>query len=378
MNSKTKQLGLAGLAVGLAAGAVFVWLRSKRPAKKPAELPGQSRIERALDRTLIRARRQATIPLDPHHRYVIFSDHHKGAGDEADDFAKCADTYLKALVEYNQQGFTLIILGDSEELWENQIAEVMQTYPEVFAAEGRFYPNRYIRLVGNHDNAWEIETNIRRYLDPYFPGINFYHGLVFRYQNGSEVSGEILLAHGQQGTLDADVFDFLPPRILPLYRLFQNLTGLGHTSPSRDDCLRGQHDTMMYRWASKQSKLLLIAGHTHRPVWSSRTHLEKLLGQFNELLALEPAQRSGDFELQAEQLKAEIEKRAEKEPPCNDTIKTRPCYFNTGCCRFDDGDITGIELEDGELRLVKWGRQMGEIQRSELEKAPLSKIFANL
>ena len=378
MRLKTKQLGLAGLAVGLAAGGVFIWLRSKRSVKKPAELPGQSRIERALDRTLLRARRQATIPLGPLHRYVIFSDHHKGAGDEADDFAKCADTYLKALSEYEQQGFTLIILGDSEELWENPIAEVMQTYPEVFAAEQRFYPDRYIRVIGNHDNAWEIESNIHRYLEVYFPGIRIYPALVFQYQNGSAASGEIFLAHGHQGTLDADVFEFMPPLVLPYYRIFQNLTGLGHTSPSRDDCLRGQHDTMMYRWASKQPRLLLIAGHTHRPVWSSRTHLEKLLGQLNSLQALAPGQRPTDYEPQTAQLKAEIEKRAEKEPPCNDTIKTQPCYFNTGCCRFEDGDITGIELEDGELRLVKWGDQQGEIQRMELEKAPLSKIFANL
>jgi hypothetical protein len=31
-----------------------------------------------------------------------------------------------------------------------------------------------------------------------------------------------------------------------------------------------------------------------------------------------------------------------------------PCYFNTGCCSFGDGDITGIEIADGEIRLVRW------------------------
>jgi hypothetical protein len=78
------------------------------------------------------------------------------------------------------------------------------------------------------------------------------------------------MVHGHQGTLDADVFDFLPPQLLPLYRDFQNITNLGHTSPSRDDCLRGLQDTFLYRWASAQKDLILIAGHTHRPVWTSQ------------------------------------------------------------------------------------------------------------
>ena len=29
-------------------------------------------------------------------------------------------------------------------------------------------------------------------------------------------------------------------------------------------------------------------------------------------------------------------------------------YFNRGCCCFDDGDITGIEIEGGCIRLIKW------------------------
>jgi hypothetical protein len=31
-----------------------------------------------------------------------------------------------------------------------------------------------------------------------------------------------------------------------------------------------------------------------------------------------------------------------------------PCYFNTGCCSFPDGDVTGIEIADGKIRLVRW------------------------
>ncbi len=30
------------------------------------------------------------------------------------------------------------------------------------------------------------------------------------------------------------------------------------------------------------------------------------------------------------------------------------CYFNTGCCSFDDGDCTGLEIAEGKTRLVRW------------------------
>ncbi|MGZ3873449.1 MAG: metallophosphoesterase, partial [Mucilaginibacter sp.] len=29
-------------------------------------------------------------------------------------------------------------------------------------------------------------------------------------------------------------------------------------------------------------------------------------------------------------------------------------YFNSGCCCFNDGDITGIEIADASIRLIKW------------------------
>lgn len=32
----------------------------------------------------------------------------------------------------------------------------------------------------------------------------------------------------------------------------------------------------------------------------------------------------------------------------------KPNYFNTGCCCFDDGDITGIEIAGGKIKLIKW------------------------
>ena len=65
---------------------------------------------------------------------------------------------------------------------------------------------------------------------------------------------------------------------------------------------------------------------------------------------------------------------------CNDIEKPVPCYFNTGCCKYADGDITGMELLDGELRLVKWSaRESGQgFVRTVLENGSLQEIFRSL
>jgi hypothetical protein len=67
--------------------------------------------------------------------------------------------------------------------------------------------------------------------------------------------------------------------------------------------------------------------------------------------------------------------KALKYPPRTDIIKTQPSYFNTGCCRFKDGDITGIEIEDGQIRLIKWGGEDENIARTIFEQTHLSEVF---
>jgi hypothetical protein len=52
------------------------------------------------------------------HRYSILSDQHKGARDKADAFRQCEAAYRAALTHYRDHGFTLVLLGDVEELWE--------------------------------------------------------------------------------------------------------------------------------------------------------------------------------------------------------------------------------------------------------------------
>ncbi len=50
----------------------------------------------------------------------------------------------------------------------------------------------------------------------------------------------------------------------------------------------------------------------------------------------------------------------------------KPSYFNSGCCCFDDGTITGIEISAGFIRLIKWSLTDGKPRRIVAEEERLS------
>ncbi len=371
LDARSLLLGLAGGAgVALAVDSYF--------RSRPEHSLQQILVNQALDRTYARIAGAGKIRLSPEHHYVIFSDHHKGNRNGADDFRFCEQTYLAALDYYAGQGYTLIILGDAEELLEEQMADVMDAYENVFRAEARFHPYCLIRIYGNHDIAWKLQSEVERGAYRFFPNIAYREGIILEYAPGDEVLGEVFLVHGFQGSLDSDIFSFLARYILPYYRDFQILTGLGTTSPSQDDYLRSEVDNRLYRWVSQKKKLIMVSGHTHRPVWSSKTHLDKLIEELYALLRLPPENRPLDYEKRVEEKKREVEAKQAKYPPCSDIIKTQPAYFNAGCCRYNDGDITGIELENGTLRLIKWGEEKEGYLRTILEQNPLDELFLYL
>ncbi len=378
MKKKHYRASITPFVTGVAVGIGLIMLREARGRRDPDHSPSQRRINRALDAALHHARRLKKLKLNMTDRYVVFSDHHKGARNSADDFVQCERTYLQALDYYHDQNFSLVILGDAEELWEEEPTKVLAAYANVLENEARFHPDRYFRIYGNHDDAWEHEELVEHHLWPFFPNLRYHGGLAMEVIDRTGIHGEILMVHGHQGTLGSDTFAFMGPRVLPFYRSLQIMTGLGRTTPANDACLRAEHDTQMYRWAGTQDKLILIAGHTHRPVWSSVTHLEKLLWRVHQLQERYRLTIESAIVEQVADVREQIRRLQENYPPCNDTIKTRPCYFNTGCCRFADGDITGIELDEHRIRLIKWGEIDGAIARTVLEETHLMEVLALL
>jgi hypothetical protein len=122
----------------------------------------------------------------------------------------------------------------------------------------------------------------------------------------------------------------------------------------------------MYEWSSKQNNLLLVTGHTHQPVFCSLTHLERLCKK------LQFAEQENN-KTEQEALRKEIRIRERKFTSIAvDYMGMKPSYFNTGCCCYRDGDITGIEIENGEIRLIKWS---GGERQPPLEKTVLNQLL---
>ncbi len=276
-------------------------------------------------------------------RLIVFSDLHKGQRDGADDFWQCEQTYLAALAYYWQHDFELLLLGDAEELWENRPAPVIRAYVEVLTKEREFAaaptPTRYRRFVGNHDDLWYDSAQVEKHLVPWLADQPVYEGMRIAVYDQGEMLGELFLVHGHQGTLDSDRFGPISALVVRYFwRPIQRLFNIQPNTPSNDFELRQTHEMAMYTYAAGRPGMVLIAGHTHHPVW--------------EGLGLEQAveeQRRRGAPPPIDSAWLQEQKRGAATLPGK-----KPCYFNCGCCCYADKSITGIEIADGQIRLVRW------------------------
>jgi hypothetical protein len=193
----------------------------------------------------------------------------------------------------------------------------------------------------------------------------------------------MLLLHGHQGTFFSDKLARLSRIVVRyLWRPFQRLTNISLNTPAKDWQLRQGHNLALYQWSEKHEKLVLIAGHTHRPVFKSRSHEAKLRELLEDAKTKLKA-KAGDPVLVEEvsQCAAELEwvRSQQRQVPreAKPVELQKPSYFNTGCCCFTDGDITGIEIAGGRIALIRWPNEDAEPRPHLLEDADLEKeVFA--
>jgi hypothetical protein len=121
-------------------------------------------IRAGLDTALKRAAEERFDPSRD--RIAIFSDHHKGVGDAADDFRRCEHAYTSALGYYLEAGYRLFVLGDAEELWEEHPKPVIERYRDVLELEAQFVRdgNGLERFFGNHDDQWASKDEVAEHL----------------------------------------------------------------------------------------------------------------------------------------------------------------------------------------------------------------------
>ncbi|MFT4024108.1 MAG: metallophosphoesterase [Flavihumibacter sp.] len=295
------------------------------------------------------------------HPVIIFTDLHKGTRDGADDFAVCEENYLAALSYYDERNYYYINMGDSEELWENTLLNVVKYNKRTFAAERSFVERRaFTKLFGNHDLYWGNDPLAPTVLKTIYDNpLKANTGAILRAQlPDSEI--DFFCTHGHQGDAQSDGNAFSKWFVSYIWGPAQAFLEISTNSPSCNNNRKTLHNEFMYEWSAKQDSLVLITGHTHQPVFNSLTHLERLY------LDLEEARANNDKEAE-EKILAEIPRRRREYDHVNLSFRNmKPSYFNAGCCCFEDGNITGIEISEGFIRLVIWTRKGGGPPRREV------------
>jgi predicted phosphodiesterase len=347
-----------------------------RLADKLSSRPDKKRVDKSLTRLYKNlltgtSNKGLVVPFDiAKDKFIILSDQHKGARDDMDIFALAEKNYLAALDYYHNQQFFYINLGDSEELWENLFITIKKHNKATFESEKRFINRKaFIKIFGNHDLYWDNDPLAAAGLmQIYGQTVKIHEGIVLQTKLDNKTCN-IFMTHGHQGDLQSDGNWFSKWFVSDIWAPFQAYLKINPNTPANNDQLKTDHNRIMYEWASKQKNALLITGHTHQPVFRSLTHLEKL---YNEIAK---AKKAGDDKL-AEDLNKQITNRQAKGDIPPDFSAYDPSYFNSGCCCFDDGDITGVEIADGHIRLIKWEyNDQKQSERLILEECRLEEVF---
>lgn len=312
-------------------------------------------------------------------RLILLSDLHKGGWNSIDDFKKCEPTYLAALDHYWQQGFEIWLLGDMEELWKNRPKPVIAAYHDVLNRERAYAeapsPPRYLRLVGNHDDRWYNEAQVCKYLGSFLAGKPVLEAVRLAVLDQGEKLGEILFVHGHQGTLASEKFAGASALIIRyLWRPLQLVFKLQTPTPSTDPKLRQKHELAMYDYAVNRPGLVLVAGHTHHPVWVG-------MGLRQAMQAMQTMQATPDTPAAPAAQVSPMAEAAWMQAEYKEGVSLpgdKPCYFNTGCCCNPDGSITGIEIEAGEIRLVRWENPAQPLRQEVFPPAQLRDVLARV
>ena len=201
--------------------------------------------------------------------------------------------------------------------------------------------------------------------------LHVYEGVLLKTSYNDE-SHFIFLTHGHQGDKRSDGNPFSAWVVANIWTPVQRYLQISINTPATSFTLRDKHNIMMHDWSSTQKNLIFISGHTHKPVFASMDHIDRLSASLHQ------AEKINDTKAMAS-IGQELEKRREEYAgKAAVKIKAKPCYFNSGCCCFDDGDITGIEISDGYIRLVKWNDKTATPAREILEQSELVYVFDQL
>ena len=264
------------------------------------------RLDRAFKNALV-------VPFDDTSKFIFFSDCHRGDNSFADDFANNRNIYYHALKHYYKEGFTYCELGDGDELWENiSFKTIFRSHKNIYELLQLFFRERRLYMIwGNHDMVYRdpdyVKKTLSSYFDtktrhevPLFPEIEYQEAVLLKHSNTGQ---SIFLLHGHQG----DFMNYVGWRInrflvRVLWKPLQVIGISDPTSPAQNFKETIKVERRIKKWILQNNNQFTIIGHTHRP-------------RFPEV--------------------------------------GEPLLFNDGSC-VHPRSITGIELENGSITLIKW------------------------
>lgn len=254
--------------------------------------------------------------IDDSTKIVIMSDCHRGAGDNFDNFLKNKNIVEAALAYYYDRNFIYIELGDGDDMWEvKNYQDILDVNIDIFKLLKKYYEsNRLIMIYGNHD----ISKKSRRILERYFykhynkvvkqdeellNDLIVYESLILNYKDY-----EIFLIHGHQiDFLNSTLWPFSRFLVRYVWRFLERIGVKDPTSTAKGYRVKNRIEKRLKKWSIKNN-IILIAGHTHRAIFPK-------VGQ--------------------------------------------SLYFNDGSCIHPNG-ITCLEIEKGNISLVKWEYKVNE------------------
>lgn len=253
------------------------------------------------------------VEFDDDSKFILFSDCHRGDNSFADDFANNRNIYFHALKHYYDNDFQYFEIGDGDELWENLSFEsILNAHKNVYMLMKAFHKEHRLHMIwGNHDMVYRNPAYVKKHLSTYFDpktgkdeelfkDIKYHEGIILKH---CATEQQVFLTHGHQA--DWWNYSFWKWSRFLVRILWKPLNVMGiadPTTPAKNYTELIKVERRTKTWIAENNNLITVVGHTHRPRFP----------------------KPGDI-----------------------------AFFNDGSC-VHPRSITGIEIENGAVSLIKW------------------------
>lgn len=274
------------------------------------------------------------ISFDDDSKIVFISDAHRGDGGYSDSLRMNDNVYKAALNYYYDNGFTLIELGDGDELWKNKnCLDIAYSYRDVFEILKKFNDENRLHMVyGNHDIVKSNDNFVKKQkkvcenicegfgdkMIQLYESTKFYEGVILNY---TPLNKEIYAFHGHQlDIINCNLWRVSRFLVRYIWRFLEGVAGFkAPTSPAKNYDKGDKIDKRLEQYAMKEKKMI-ICGHTHN----------------------------------------------DRMPKPGEGL-----YFNDGCCVFPSA-VTSLEIKEGQIELIKWRIDVNEENHLYINKSKIA------